>query len=473
LIGKQIPVISSESLLLDNHPKVRFLVQLIRFVYEETTPFQAYPLLAYLAQTQNKISVHQYIKTSLEDALAFFKSEFGFNPKTLTTASLYDFCLMAMGAFSLTNGKDAYLQFFLDIVSEIGLKEGEGPNVFLQYWEQKKSHWSISAPDGLNAIQILTVHKAKGLEFPVVIFPFAETPLKESRNPTFWLPVPKEEFNGFEYLLLAKNDQVAQYNAVAKQFIQEEDERLVLDALNILYVALTRASQALFVMGNMAINKDGKVNTKQYAGLLIDYLMSEGEWSAQKQRYTFGDFKMLEETNASHEHEPKAIVFQSNENTQQRYALLLHQDTLVSENLLKAKKLGQQLHYLLEQLDIHPLEKSLEKTIKAYPTSDLEMLKIQALGIISHERLEKYYQKGIRAYNEKDIFTQNGSVVRPDRLVFNDNKVTVIDYKTGAEKEEDQVQIKSYGALLEEMGYQVENKILVYVDGANVRPIFV
>jgi ATP-dependent exoDNAse (exonuclease V) beta subunit len=473
LIEKQIPVISSESLLLDNHPKVRFLVQLIRFVYEETTPFQAYPLLAYLAQTQNKISVHQYIKTSLEDALAFFKSEFGFNPKTLTTASLYDFCLMAMGAFSLTNGKDAYLQFFLDIVSEIGLKEGEGPNVFLQYWEQKKSHWSISAPDGLNAIQILTVHKAKGLEFPVVIFPFAETPLKESRNPTFWLPVPKEEFNGFEYLLLAKNDQVAQYNAVAKQFIQEEDERLVLDALNILYVALTRASQALFVMGNMAINKDGKVNTKQYAGLLIDYLMSEGEWSAQKQRYTFGDFKMLEETNAGHEHEPKAIVFQSNENTQQRYALLLHQDTLVSENLLKAKKLGQQLHYLLEQLDIHPLEKSLEKTIKAYPTSDLEMLKIQALGIISHERLEKYYQKGIRAYNEKDIFTQNGSVVRPDRLVFNDNKVTVIDYKTGAEKEEDQVQIKSYGALLEEMGYQVENKILVYVDGANVRPIFV
>ena len=51
--------------------------------------------------------------------------------------------------------------------------------------------------------------------------------------------------------------------------------------------------------------------------------------------------------------------------------------------------------------------------------------------------------------------------------------MTVIDYKTGAEKEEDQVQIKSYGALLEEMGYQVENKILVYVDGANVRPIFV
>lgn len=473
LIEKQIPVISSESLLLDNHPKVRFLVQLIRFVYEETTPFQAYPLLAYLAQAQNKISVHQYIKTSLEDALGFFKSEFGFNPKTLTTASLYDFCLMAMGAFSLANGKDAYLQFFLDIVSEIGLKEGEGPKVFLQYWEQKKSQWSISAPDGLNAIQILTVHKAKGLEFPVVIFPFAETPLKESRNPTFWLPVPKEEFNGFEYLLLAKNDQVAQYNAVAKQFIQEEDERLVLDALNILYVALTRASQALFVMGNMAINKDGKVNTKQYAGLLIDYLMGQGEWSAQKQRYTFGDFKMLEETNAGHEHEPKDIVFQSNENTQQRYALLLHQDTLVSENLLKAKKIGQQLHYLLEQLDIHPLEKSLEKTIKAYPSSDLEMLKIQALGIITHERLEKYYQKGLRAYNEKDIFTQNGSVVRPDRLVFNENKVTVIDYKTGAEKEEDQVQIKSYGALLEEMGYQVENKILVYVDGANVLPIFV
>ena len=140
---------------------------------------------------------------------------------------------------------------------------------------------------------------------------------------------------------------------------------------------------------------------------------------------------------------------------------------------MQAQNLGQQLHYLLEQLDIHPLEKSLEKTLKTYPSSDLESLKTQAMGIISHKRLEKYYRKGLTAFNEKDIFTQNGSVVRPDRLVFNENNVTVIDYKTGAEKEEDQVQIKSYGALLEEMGYQVENKILVYVEGAYVQPIFV
>ena len=57
--------------------------------------------------------------------------------------------------------------------------------------------------------------------------------------------------------------------------------------------------------------------------------------------------------------------------------------------------------------------------------------------------------------------------------IFDKKVVNVIDYKTGVEKEEDQVQIKSYGALLEEMGYQVENKILVYVDGARVLPIFV
>ena len=473
LIEKQIPVISSESLLLDNHPKVRFLVQLIRFVYQETTPYQAYPLLAYLAQTQNKISVHEYIKKSLGNASEFFKSEFGFNPEALNTASIYDFCLMGIRSFSLANGKDAYLQFFLDVVSEVSLKEGGGPSVLLQYWEQKKSQLSVSAPDGLNAIQILTVHKAKGLEFPVVIFPFAETPLKEERNPTFWLPVPKEDFDGFEYLLLAKNDKIAQYNPLSKQIIEEEDQRLVLDALNILYVALTRASQALFVIGGMALNKDGKVNKNQYSGLLIDYLMDQGEWSAEKQRYTFGHFKMPEETTAAHKNDPKTIFFQLTQNTHERYALLMHPHTFVPEKVLQAQNLGQQLHYLLEQLDIHPLEKSLEKTSKAYPSADLGSLKTQAVGIISHEHLEKYYQKGLKAFNEKDIFTQNGSVARPDRLVFNENKVTVIDYKTGVEKEEDQVQIKSYGALLEEMGYQVENKILVYVDGARVLPIFV
>jgi len=182
---------------------------------------------------------------------------------------------------------------------------------------------------------------------------------------------------------------------------------------------------------------------------------------------------MPEETTAAHKNDPKTIFFQLTQNTHERYALLMHPHTFVPEKVLQAQNLGQQLHYLLEQLDIHPLEKSLEKTSKAYPSADLGSLKTQAVGIISHEHLEKYYQKGLKAFNEKDIFTQNGSVARPDRLVFNENKVTVIDYKTGVEKEEDQVQIKSYGALLEEMGYQVENKILVYVDGARVLPIFV
>lgn len=476
LIDQKIPVISSESLLLDKHPKVQFLVQLIQYVFQETTAFNAYPLLVYLAKQQQDLGVHQYVQSALTDGMSFFKNQFGFNPDQISSHSLYDFCTMAIRCFSLANGKDAYLQYFLDTVSEVEIKEGAGSVAFLEYWAQKKTQLSITAPEGINAIQILTVHKSKGLQFPVVIFPFAETPLKEERNPSFWLPVSADEFNGFDYLLLNKNDTIGQYNPLAKQLIEQENERLVLDALNLLYVALTRAEKALFVIGGWAINQDGSASKSQYSGLLIDYLMTKGIWKNDQDLYRFGQFEAPQKKVSAKGQKNKntrTIPFQNQEGVQQRYALLTHPNTLLPERVLKAQSFGQQFHYLLEQLESLSMEAALEKTSAAYPQAQADQLRVEALGVIEHPLLKKYFQKGVNAFNERDIFTEMGAVVRPDRLVFNGNKVTIIDYKTGGEKAADQAQIESYAALLEKMGFQVENKILVYVALEKVQPIFV
>ena len=72
-----------------------------------------------------------------------------------------------------------------------------------------------------------------------------------------------------------------------------------------------------------------------------------------------------------------------------------------------------------------------------------------------------------------EIFGQDGMSYRPDRLVFETQSVSIIDYKTGKEKQEDYNQINHYGALLSEMGYQVKNKILVYISTDQIDPIFV
>ena len=93
------------------------------------------------------------------------------------------------------------------------------------------------------------------------------------------------------------------------------------------------------------------------------------------------------------------------------------------------------------------------------------ILKKDVLKIINHPNLKNYYAEEISSYNEKDIITPKGEIIRPDRLVFlTENEVVLIDYKTGTEKNEHIVQLNNYSSILEEMKLRVVKKILVYIN---------
>ena len=84
--------------------------------------------------------------------------------------------------------------------------------------------------------------------------------------------------------------------------------------------------------------------------------------------------------------------------------------------------------------------------------------------IINHPDLKKYYNNNLVSYNEREIISKNGYVVIPDRLVFlSDVDLVIIDYKTGAEDISHVNQLEKYQAMLEEMDFNVNNKIIVYI----------
>jgi len=77
---------------------------------------------------------------------------------------------------------------------------------------------------------------------------------------------------------------------------------------------------------------------------------------------------------------------------------------------------------------------------------------------------DRYYSNGVVNFNEREMISENGSLLRPDRLNFSGNSVTVIDYKTGAPNPKHTEQITEYGDLLGRMNFKVDKKILVYIN---------
>ena len=102
---------------------------------------------------------------------------------------------------------------------------------------------------------------------------------------------------------------------------------------------------------------------------------------------------------------------------------------------------------------------------------DLEVKK-QILSVskqlINHPKLEKYFRKNNFVVCEKEILVDNGKPIRPDRIVFNENKqIVIIDYKTGERSNKDENQIKKYHQILSKMGYKVNKTVLIYVSANN------
>jgi len=94
------------------------------------------------------------------------------------------------------------------------------------------------------------------------------------------------------------------------------------------------------------------------------------------------------------------------------------------------------------------------------------------LQIMRHPKLKPFYEAGNTIKNESDIITKNGSVLRPDRVIIKDTKASIIDYKTGKRDIRYKDQIDSYAQALEEMGYRIENKIIIYIN-EEITPEFI
>lgn len=470
LSQNDVPLVSAEALLLKNCPEVNFLIALLSFIDQPNHKEYRFTILEYLAR--NETSKHDFIAGNIQQLEYFLNTSYEFETEGSKRLPILDLLEIAILRFDLVPGSNAYVAYLLDEVFAFGKKESNSIFDFLQYWERKKDKLSIVAPEHLDAVRIMTVHKAKGLEFPFVIFPFAFGIIDDKKKSNdLWIPVPEEDFSGFDELLLKSSSELEGFSEEAKIRYYQEGNDSVLDDFNVLYVALTRAINGLFIISSPVTSSSKSIS---YASLFKDYLKNLSLWEDSQPQYSFG---VLEQNQSiqkeSHTQFTIPYIYTSKDKSQ--FNLVKSSVTSISIDQQEAIAMGNLLHKALSLIytntDILPAINALLENGEINQ-EEYTYLKEILQKIVTHNQLKDYYTVDLDIQNEIEILNPNGILIRPDRIVIKDKELTIIDYKTGQPYESHQNQLEDYAVVFSKMGYFVSNKILVYIDKA-VKPIFV
>lgn len=472
LTEKGIPILSSESLLLGSSSEVKAIVHLLRYLNNYSDLEAKANFLYYLAKNhQNQLAIHDFMaqgmEFSKEHEFEKWLENFGisFSFQNIRKKSLYEATEMIISRVVAVEKRTAYLQFFLDLVLEQDLKKQLGIADFLKYWDTNAHKISIPSPEENDAIKIMTIHKSKGLEFPVVIFPFADEDYSKGPKEKIWLDA--DEHMGLPKVLVDKSSNVENYGEQASEIYLQKKQEELLDDINVLYVALTRAEEQLFVISEMQTrSKSSGEYPKNMASFFINYLINKGVFEETKMEFSFGEFKKLSQSKPILQE--ANIIPQVEETLNPKNIKIAQRESIMwNTKQQEAIEFGNVLHEILSfiktktDMDL-ALIKALENGL-IVPAQKEEVEKTLN-EIITHKDLESFFTDEYQVLNEKTIIQKEGNIVKPDRIAISKEKeVFLLDYKTGQHLPKHKSQLEQYQKAIESMGYKVAKKTLVYI----------
>ena len=472
LTEQRIPLLSSETLMIQNATEVRLIVHLLKYLNNSRDLESKAHFLHFLGNTLSiEMPIHDFIAQGMA-----YKDEFNFEKwllafdislsfENIRKKSLYEAVEIIISKFILPSEGNAYVQFFLDIVLERDIRNQAGIADFLNYWEKNSEKFSIPSPEGNNAVRIMTIHKSKGLEFPVVIMPFAEEDYNRKPKDKLWLDTEAEDL-GVPRALVDNSSAVEGFGESASAVFNEKKQEELLDNINVLYVALTRAEEQLYVISqSLKERKDGEWPNNM-ASYFIKYLIHEGVYESEKLEYEFGNKAKLSISSKAADLVKtipivKEVLNPKNIKIAQREALMwgTHQQEAISYGNIVHEILA----FVKDKSDIDlAVIKAIENGLITIEQQEAVLKTL--LEIVNHPELSVCFDGENHILNEQTIVQKEGKILKPDRIVLTkDKKAFLLDYKTGAVNSKYKLQIQEYQDAVEDLGYKVLKKALVYI----------
>ncbi len=467
LMANGISVVSAEALLLVASPSVNFVVTVLQHI---SNPDNLVAIAGIIQELVRKgklntslighFPVPKALRFPLEKVLS--EADIRFNVKSLRGLPLYDVCEEIIRIFGLNEGKyDIYLQFFLDFVNKVSIRQGTHLSDLLEAWEEKKGKLSVVVPEGIDAIRIMTIHKAKGLEFPVVIWPMAT----EKHKTTFdqlWVDLEDDIVPGLPVALLQPGKGMEE-TAYSPRYEKERNSSL-LDMINLIYVAFTRPAERLYVISR----EPGKGDSSNLPNFLNMYIESSvEEWSQSGSIFTRGVDEHVEKANPPVAEynllsEMISTPWQGRIRIARRAPVYWSSDQVVNKQAW-GTLVHDTLAAIKSRLDI-PAVAAAQAAASLLSADEAALLLERVFATVDHELLKAHFAENVRIKPESGILTPGGEVFRPDRVVLYDDETVIMEFKTGLPKPVHESQLNNYGDILHQMGYPGIRKLLVYLN---------
>ncbi len=468
LIEQGVPVISADSLLLKSANEITVIVSFLKYLFNQKDLVSASVVVNYLYNS-NACTDAVYIKLLRElNASSGSKSLFQIikecnikvNHYHFTSSNLFDTCVEIISALKLNEKNPQYIRFFMDEILSFLQTHTSNLKLFLDWWERKSSKASLVIPEGINAVNIMTIHASKGLEFAIVITPYLS--LNTLMTSAIWVNVEEKELD----LPVALINTTKQTEGTIYQADAELENQLqTLDSLNLLYVDFTRAVDRLHIISPKP-KMSSKDNTHTW---LVDYAKAQPNYDNEKNVLEFGTLQV--KSNNQHKKSVlKQLTIEDIDLNKNKEVVKIKNSAQFTstESVEKAREYGILLHYILSKLTV---SSELKQVIHDFKISgeinenEAETIERDIKNILSNHLIASYFAEGVNVKNEMEILTEEGEILRPDRIVLLENEAVVIDYKTGKLKTKKyHEQMNAYEKALFKLGYTSVKKILLYIN---------
>ncbi len=486
LAEKGVKVVSSESLLLKNSLKVKLLIYVLKYLSDQRDTIARTAVLVHYftlhpelqeqflpaANNDRHLIYSDHLLKDDPDCLFYRVLPEGFirEMDNLRKKPLYEMVEMLVLLLGIHEEPDAYVQRFQDLILEHSITKSNDIRHFIAWWDenQERDKTSIIVPEGENAVKIMTIHKAKGLEFPIVLMPYGDWSFEPKANSILWAITDADPFKELGPVPLRLNKSLGE--SLFAGVYQQEVLQSYIDNLNTLYVAFTRPTEQLYVFTKKVTKRDNfKAAHKLIHGILsADHFEFNPYLDDETNNFEVGSRGVL----SQHKREKETSSNLKN------YLCIDYQDRIIirsdahkhmelyDTSRSKAIRIGKQVHAILEKLH-HPEQlNSIIRKLKMGGIvfeSEEEEVRKRIYNIFALPEVEEWFSHDWDDVLCERPMMKDGERRIPDRVMLKGKEATIVDYKTGKASAKYDRQLQVYAFYLKQMGYTIKAAYLLFV----------